>query len=114
MSEYLFRGLRTVLEQGSEWIYGYGAIDDEILTLDFTKGIVRVECDKGTVGQYINLKDTKTGVKIFEGDKVRCYGGEHYDGYWEYNTIIIIDDLANDCFMMGEHEFLEIIGNIYE
>ncbi|MGE5631412.1 MAG: YopX family protein [Caulobacteraceae bacterium] len=84
MREYKFRGRRTVLGN-SEWIYGYGAIDDELLTLDFAKGIVRVECDKGTIGQYAGLND-KNGKEGYESDILNTPGGKAIIRFGEYTS----------------------------
>ena len=116
MSEYLFRGKRT---NNGEWVYGYlctstNYIGDTNSKLSIQEGGYFRQVNPTTVGQYTNLKDTKTGVKIFEGDKVRCYGGEYWDGCWEHDQVITIDNLINDCFMMGESEHTEIIGNAHE
>ena len=80
MREYLFRGKR--LDNG-EWVYGYGAIDNEILTLDFAKGIVRVECVPETVGQFTGLADRK-GNRAFTDSVIR-YSGEY--GHVVYGVV---------------------------
>lgn len=70
--------------------------------------------------QFTGLRDCKRteeypeGQEIYEGDVVCCYDGEYCQGYWEHDHTITIDNMINDCFMMGESENLKVIGNIYE
>jgi hypothetical protein len=65
--------------------------------------------------QFTGLKDTEDSEEdIYEGDKVRLYGGEYCQGCWEHDETVVIKDLTYDCFMMGESENIEILGNIYE
>jgi len=59
----------------------------------------------------IYATDTETPEEIFEGDKVRCYGGEHYYGTWEYDETIVVRH-PSDCFQLGESEHREIVGNV--
>ena len=59
-------------------------------------------------------KDNGEVKEIYEGHIVRCYGGEYCQGLYEFNKIIIIKNMIYDCFMRGESEFIEIIGNVYE
>ena len=70
MRDIKFRGRRTVLDGPSEWIYGYGAIDNDILHLDLYRGSVRIECDKGTIGQFTGRNDTGNVNELFEHDIV--------------------------------------------
>ena len=68
-----------------------------------------------TVGQFTGRKD-KNDKKVFEGNVCRFYGGEYYNGIWEFDEIIPITDITN--FNQIPHlcnaEYCEIIGNIHD
>lgn len=64
--------------------------------------------------QYVKVKD-KNEKKVFEGDIVRCWGGEYWEGYWEHNETIVVDDISDPFTMLEltENEYIEVIGDMY-
>lgn len=116
--EIEFRGIP---EGKKEFVYGNlvkNQVCDRIIELhgDFYTVIPE------TIGQYTNLKDVD-GNKIFFGDVLRAYGGECYQGVWEYNSIGIcvfaggsfcLKSEENTHYQLSHIYILEIIGNIHQ
>lgn len=71
--------------------------------------------DDITLLQYIGINDVDD-KEIYEGYVVRCWGGEHCQGYWEFDETITVDSINNPFTILNltESENIEIIGNIYE
>ena len=129
MREILFRGKRV---DNGEWVEGCYAefvhgfdgytkpgiqvtrcVPSVANRLTPTYETELVEVIPETVGQYTGMTDCG-GNKIFEGDIIKCQGGEYYYGVWEYRSEIIISNLTQIGFELGEYEHIEIIGNIHD
>lgn len=134
MREILFRGKR---KDNGEWVEGNlvndnnlfnknnaTKMDPYILTadgddydtwhcLDYEFGYCEVIPE--TVGQYTGLKD-KNDKMIFEGDIIETYGGECYQGCWEYKFITILYNMTDYDSIIALYNlgFSEIIGNIHD
>ena len=126
MSEIKFRGKR---KDNGEWIYGYYVKlkkDDEVIhyiltgksELFYGSGTVvetfeKFEVIPETVGQFINAHTTDFEKKeIYGGDYVHCWGGDHFNGRWEFDDYFIVDCLDIESLMtIMESENISIIEN---
>ncbi|HEY5586680.1 MAG TPA: YopX family protein [Ruminiclostridium sp.] len=114
MREIKFRGKRA---DNSEWVYGSyvkvlsddNKFEHKIITIFGEVFFVIPE----TIGQFTGFRD-KNDVEIFEGDILHSWGGEYCQGFWEHDLRTSIINIATDCFMLDEFEYIEIIGNIHE
>lgn len=86
------------------------------INFDLSSG--QIYCNGINVTTYFELQEF-TGIKdidgknIYEGDIVRCWGGEYCQGYWEYDVIELVKDIRwSESLYSGEN--FKIIGNIYE
>lgn len=108
-----------------EWVVGYYCYngwtgkEKHYVIPDFASTLYGFEVDDTTVGRYTNRKEhtpqNVEGRKIFEGDRVRVYGGESAQGYWENDETIVVN--LNDwqgLMLLYEAEYVEILGNIYD
>lgn len=134
MREILFRGKR---KDSCGWIKGYYIFrkiweSDVHIIRTVDNGFdsyTEFEVIPETVGQYTGLTD-KNGKKIFEGDIVHLYAGEHsisrYKGI-DYNALVIFKDGGfcaidgtEDDYALRRYNFVsrnlycEIIGNIHD
>lgn len=113
MREIFFRG-KTI--NNGKWIEGYLFENwgDAYICLGTENGnIMKEKVNEVTVGQYTGLTD-KNGKKIFEGDIVRCWGGEQCQGYHEFEEEITVNDMTYDAYYVGQWDGFLVIGNIHD
>jgi hypothetical protein len=96
-----------------EWVEGY-----YMQIIKPSHSILEISTEKllnvlpETVGQWTGLTD-KNGKRIFDNDVVRCWGGEYFNGIYEFNQTFVVKD-AYDIVTLCEYEYVEYIGNIHD
>lgn len=133
MREILFRGKRV---DNGEWIEGLLFYSHGLGTYKITasngwipsynnpdegESTIYYDINPTTVGQYIGLSD-KRERKIFDGDRIHIWGGENYNGMFEYDYYGHVEFSCGEFYVntdkmsisFGNIDNCEIIGNIHD
>ena len=106
MREILFRGKLN----GGTWVYGNLLVKSNgtaIITPDKTPLGRYGKVDPKTIGQWTGLVD-KSGVKIFEGDKVRYPDSSSTFNDYEVNEGFVEWDAECMCFYFTNRFIIEM------